>query len=123
MRLKKRTQVFVAGILMSLMLVAVFVLLSTFALGKATDGQIGAATFGRLDVVGRLLIGAFLVINPLFALVGWASLALPASFRESQSGQIIIGVIYLLAFLEGWWLVGTLVGRFTGRQGEVRRDA
>ena len=125
----------VTGLLVSLALVVAFGIVAMVAIDRASvqgfavasghqaDAARAASALHGLSKLARVIGVLFLVINPVLALVGWLSLALPAGFTSTRAGQAAICLSYLIAFFGGWWLVGTVVDRIARRHPLAGRDA
>ncbi len=90
--------------------------MAVFVLGASFQASLGSDGAGRWNLVYKLLIWVFLIANPVFALVGWASLALPPHVTASPAGRVLVGGAYVVAFLGGWWLVAGVVDRWIARR-------
>jgi hypothetical protein len=126
-------KVFIVGLLVSLALVAILAVVALVAFGRQdahglaiangrqSDAARAASALHGLSGVARVLVGVFLVINPVLALVGWLSLALPTEVASSRPGQVAIALSYLVAFVGGWWIVGAIVDHIARRRMSVGR--
>ena len=112
-RIPRRLWVFLGGIGFSLAIVGIIVLSAELQFSLIRSGH---GSLRSINLVCRLLGWVFLIANPIFTLVGWASLAVPAHLTSTRLGQIVIGCVYAVAFLGGWWLVATVVDQVTSRK-------
>ena len=109
-RLSRRVRLFLCGVGASLGFVGVFFLGAYFQLTLTGGGT------GRFNIVYRVLTWLFAAANPVFSLVGWASLRLPSQFAMSREGQIVVSISYVASFLGGWWLMATVIDRILARR-------
>ena len=86
-------------------------LIALFVGAAALQFRLTGGGAGHFNWFYHLLIVIFLMLNPVFALVGFASLAVPVELRATPAGQKVLAVVYALAFVVGWWLVAWFIDR------------